>query len=489
VDFGFPYLLGLYIGLPALLLLMGGVVAGVEEPMSRRRRLFLAGVVGLSVFASLGRHIPGGEFLVDHLGSLAVIRFPVKALLLGSLPIALLAAVGVERVIAGDRLVRRFLLPLGIGATGISLSLWLLTMYRGPGGIGWLGPLSEHAEETAIAGVAGALMHGVIAGGLTTLIIGLGRRIVPAARGLLLAGVLIADLVVAGDAMLLRAPRSLLAEEPPVVSQIRARLDGGRLFRDADPAVVHPRLEDNSAAAGAAWWISVLDESLATTYGLPMVFHSDEPLVSDRRMVALTERFKRMPWSRRAPLLNASRVRLVMTPQDLETEELEHVATVDTPSDVEYRLYRNRRMLPRAWFVDQSLSVRSGAEALDAVCGDRFDPVRQVVLEASEPVDFGRWIPAGLMIEGEAEEFEIGAPSDGFLVLSETWNPGWRVEVDGVQTRVLRANYAFSAVAVEKGRHVIRRVYRPVEVTTGLWLTIAALATLAVVVWRFRTTG
>jgi len=489
VDFGFPYFLSLYVGLPALLLLVGGIVWGAETPVSRRHRLFLAGAVGLSVAASLGRHIPGVAVLMDHLGPLAVVRFPVKALLLASLPIALLAGVGAEGVITGDRRVRRTVLLSGIGVSGISLLLWSLTKYRGLDGSSWLSTVFDHAGETAAGGVAGASMHALIVGGLITLVVALGKRIGPVVRGSFVAGVLIVDLVVAGNPVLLRAPRSLLAGEPPLVSEIAVRLDGGRFFRDADPAMVHPRLERNHAAAGAAWWISVLDESLGAVYGLPMVYHGDEPLVSDRRMVSLTERIKRLPWARRLPVLAAAGATVVMTPRDPGVVELEHVATVGTQSDVEYRLYSNRRALTRAWFVDRSMTAATAAETLDLVCSDRFDPWREVVLETRTPVEGRGWMPAALMVAGEAEEFEIGAPTEGFLVFSEVWNPGWRIEVDGAEAPLLRANYAFSAVAVQEGRHLIRRIYRPVDVTLGLWLTIAALGVLVVVAWRTRTTG
>jgi uncharacterized membrane protein YfhO len=55
----------------------------------------------------------------------------------------------------------------------------------------------------------------------------------------------------------------------------------------------------------------------------------------------------------------------------------------------------------------------------------------------------------------------------GYLFLADTWYPGWRVMVDGAPARALRANYAFRAVALEAGEHVVTWIYRPASVRWG----------------------
>ena len=50
----------------------------------------------------------------------------------------------------------------------------------------------------------------------------------------------------------------------------------------------------------------------------------------------------------------------------------------------------------------------------------------------------------------------------GFVVLNDVWHPWWRVSVDGRPARLLRANVLFRAVAVPKGRHLVRFTFRPV---------------------------
>ena len=66
----------------------------------------------------------------------------------------------------------------------------------------------------------------------------------------------------------------------------------------------------------------------------------------------------------------------------------------------------------------------------------------------------------------------------GWVVLLDNWYPGWEAWVDGGngprRVPVLRANYAFRAVALPPGNHQIHFRYRPPSFRIGLWLSIAA---------------
>ena len=70
--------------------------------------------------------------------------------------------------------------------------------------------------------------------------------------------------------------------------------------------------------------------------------------------------------------------------------------------------------------------------------------------------------------------------SQGYVVLVDTWDAGWKARVDGKPAPILRANLTFRAVHVEAGRHVIEMSYRPVLPLIGLGLSGATAAALVV---------
>jgi uncharacterized membrane protein YfhO len=76
---------------------------------------------------------------------------------------------------------------------------------------------------------------------------------------------------------------------------------------------------------------------------------------------------------------------------------------------------------------------------------------------------------------------------EGFLVLLDTWFPGWKVEVDGQLERIYRANYFYRAVKLGPGYHRIEFYYEPVGLKTGAAISGVAFILLLLAVgatWR-----
>jgi len=78
----------------------------------------------------------------------------------------------------------------------------------------------------------------------------------------------------------------------------------------------------------------------------------------------------------------------------------------------------------------------------------------------------------------EEEILEISTPEVSFLVISETYFPGWKAEIDGNPTKIYRANYAFRALTIPAGSHKVRIFYEPFSFKIGAWISIATLAFL-----------
>jgi hypothetical protein len=73
------------------------------------------------------------------------------------------------------------------------------------------------------------------------------------------------------------------------------------------------------------------------------------------------------------------------------------------------------------------------------------------------------------------ETFRVEAERSGLLVRSEAWSPGWRVEVDGRQEKLLRVNCALQGVWVERGVHLVRFRYAPRHYRLGSAISLGSL--------------
>jgi hypothetical protein len=66
---------------------------------------------------------------------------------------------------------------------------------------------------------------------------------------------------------------------------------------------------------------------------------------------------------------------------------------------------------------------------------------------------------------------EIESKGNSLIVISQTHFPGWRAYLNGKETELLRANYAFIAVPVEKGNYKLEIKYEPTSFKVGLTLS------------------
>lgn len=145
--------------------------------------------------------------------------------------------------------------------------------------------------------------------------------------------------------------------------------------------------------------------------------------------------------------------------------------------------------LPRAFLVNK---VRFGKEPLliNTYYSESFDPLSQVLL--SKPV---KWKEIK-GFEGEVDDIKYSPNhvtvrtrqnGDGFLVLLDSYFPGWTVKVDGVEGRILQANHFFRAVKLGPGSHTVEFDFIPEGFKTGLAITLAAfIVLLGACTWIIR---
>lgn len=165
----------------------------------------------------------------------------------------------------------------------------------------------------------------------------------------------------------------------------------------------------------------------------------------------------------------------------------------DNPGEVEYVVYENLRAMPRAWIVRQ-LSVGSAYDAVQTMRtsrlpdGRRFDP-REVAVVEQEGAPPQTVFPDGARlarVQGIQDgRVSVAAFSErgGFLVLSDTWYPGWRAYIDGGRVPVYRVNVSLRAIVLPPGHHTVVFRFVPISLYFGAAISLLALLAL-VVVWR-----
>ena len=149
--------------------------------------------------------------------------------------------------------------------------------------------------------------------------------------------------------------------------------------------------------------------------------------------------------------------------------------------------FPNADAMPRAFLVPRAEIVHDKRELLDQLASPEFDPSRVVYLTAPD----GDPLPeTGAATEAQEQSpgaarivsyrtgevvVETRAGRNCWLVLAETYYPGWRAWVDGEPAAIRRANHALRAVYVPAGRHEVRFRYKPMTFRVGATVSLVAL--------------
>ena len=193
-------------------------------------------------------------------------------------------------------------------------------------------------------------------------------------------------------------------------------------------------------------------------------------------------------------LLDLLNVKYVISPKDFKTKGYKSVSRAEKAN-----IYENKNVLPRAFLVDKAIVIKDEEEILARMKTKDFDPAKEVILEEvldslrsleqysssdsrEEYSEIVKYSPGKVVIEAN-----VGSPQ--FLVLSDSYYPGWKAYIDGEQAKIYRADYILRAVHIDPGRHTIEFIYDPFSFKIGAIMTLAALALIIVFLKRAYLTN
>jgi hypothetical protein len=482
-----PFFYSLYVGPIVLLLSMLGVLTG-----RRRWRLFWLSVVMVAVLLSFGDYTPVYPTLQRIVPIVKSFRFPVKFFLFASFGLAMLAAS------AADSLQRRHgskfspsswavktLIVVGLVvvlALVVLDALVLVVPFTGARAFHALGALIGVSDPVAGAAflfssvppIATRVLILLLTSVLLAYLGWAAKREGGLARALL-CGLAMVELITVNtdlnpvlSASQLGPPAwvTALKGHPNDRFYFGGKFRGTLIESDIDMPQVQwrpPRgfnveqgravMVANLAMTPAAWGVREL-----LSYDLPLLWSMEHALAEGRFEHA--DRAERLRFLERG----AVRYCLVGTPPRPDMSPIQLVGEAFGPMGV-FECVPDVR---RVYVVPQASIVPDTKAQLARLFEASFDADSTVMLERPAPEAAGLPGAAGVasarITHEEEQEILIeataGTPS-GYLVLLDTFDRDWRVDVDGAPAPLLRANALYRAVHLSPGRHVVSFSYRP----------------------------
>lgn len=182
-------------------------------------------------------------------------------------------------------------------------------------------------------------------------------------------------------------------------------------------------------------------------------------------------------------------------PQQIEVGQI--VGPYKVVLNADAVLLENLNVLPRVFPVHNAYVMKTREEILSALQHPEFNPGEFVILEEQPNVTMSpENVPSS---QSKAQityymnrtiQIQASMATDGFLVLSEKYYPGWKAYIDGTPTKIYKADYTLQAIVVPKGEHEITFVFQPADFLLGFGITIiTCLGLLIAVLYRKTPLG
>jgi hypothetical protein len=154
-------------------------------------------------------------------------------------------------------------------------------------------------------------------------------------------------------------------------------------------------------------------------------------------------------------------------------------------------IYLNEGYFPRAYVVGQAILAHDAADALAQVQEHAGELDRLVVLEAAQPPPPQLETAVSPASRVTVTNYglnqvvlDVNLDDAGFVVLADTYYPGWRARLDGTAVPVYRANGLVRALYVPAGEHTVTFSFWPLDFMVGSAVTLLTLLfALAVLMW------
>jgi hypothetical protein len=143
-------------------------------------------------------------------------------------------------------------------------------------------------------------------------------------------------------------------------------------------------------------------------------------------------------------------------------------------------MYENLDALPRAFIVHRA-EISEDANVLAKMSAADFSPERVAylaegqALDRSKEFDAARTADEVSIVEYRPERVTIRAKTveAGYLILADSWYPGWVASVDGARAEINRADYIFRAIKLNAGDHTIVFEFQSAAFVWGAWISSA----------------
>lgn len=144
-----------------------------------------------------------------------------------------------------------------------------------------------------------------------------------------------------------------------------------------------------------------------------------------------------------------------------------------------WKIFVNKKASPHAFLTNDYKVFNTKEEFENIFFANSFNPSKTILLEENVPEVLSNDQSSNVKLQlytPNKVSYQTQAGSNKLLFLSDVYYPGWKAFIDGEETKIYRANYAFRAVLVPAGEHNVEFIYLPASFNIGKKISLGSIA-------------
>ncbi len=493
--FGQLWLDTFYIGIFPLVFAVVFLAAGVN-----RLKYFLTALVVFSLFLSIGKYNPLFIYVYRFTPGIDMFQFPVKFLFIATFALAVMAGHGLDCFITVVRkqssrqtiLKALLILPLLLMVVLVAGAVWNEKLYeyflKAYPATQYMWPLRKVVFLALFKGIA---ISTVLFFLVFIMAWAAGRFNIKRAYCLVVIFVIVfADLTMVGKPRDSIIDESLIRKRSPIVdflqqdtsvfriyslSRIATKSSFMHLYNMPFDKIYNVISESLPVNLNMYHHISSIDEySAVLRKDYYDVFLPIEAALSQERPSQSDIDYCKRIFD----LLN---VKYIISPYVINNFQFNLV------KDGPIKIYENPTALLRAFFVRQVAVTKSTEDLLNMIHSEAFNPrdvvyipeaevfevrSRLAALQEADTTEPFRWSVGWFDYQLNGLALRITTNKPGFLVLSNSYYPGWKAFVDGTEAPIIKVNHILQGVFIDAGKHEVAFSFQPKIFMLGLVVTL-----------------
>ena len=187
-----------------------------------------------------------------------------------------------------------------------------------------------------------------------------------------------------------------------------------------------------------------------------------------------------------AKLLGAFGVSHILAPGEINSDiklDLPQKFFIDRSKST-YFVYSNPYFVPQVRSAKKLITFPTIQQQAKYLLSSEFDPV----LEATAVGFPGVYeYESDISLKSDKKsngilKIKTNSPSPSFIVVSQSYYPGWKLTVDGVETNTTKVNLNAIGFSLPPGKHEVHLIYDPLSFKTGVFVSLLTLASLVALI-------